>query len=78
MAYFYVLFSKNILKLVGYQQLICLCVNCQDGIRGWKHFAFMYIVFTFVELFSFMWGRHICVRKMVFRFTCAVLWKLHR
>jgi len=25
---------------------------CQDGIRGWNHFAFMWIVFTFVELFS--------------------------
>jgi len=52
---------------------------CQYGIGGWKwnHFAFMWIVFTFVELFSFMWGRHNCVRNMVFRFTCAVLWKLH-
>jgi len=42
MVYFYVLFSENILmKLVGYQQPTCLCVNCQNGIRGWKHFAFM-------------------------------------
>jgi len=42
MVYFYVLFSKNIMmKLVGYQQPTCLCVNCKDGIRGWKHFAFM-------------------------------------
>ena len=65
-----------LMKLVGSQQPTCLCVNCQGGIRGWKHFAFIWIVFTFVELFSFMWGRHICARKMVFRFTCAVLWKL--
>jgi len=27
---------------------------------------------TFVHV-----GRHNCVRKMVFRFKCAVLWKLH-
>jgi len=40
---FYVLFSKNILMklIVGFQQPTCLRVNCQDGIRGWKHFAFM-------------------------------------
>jgi len=31
----------------------------------------------FLKLLPFMWGRHNCVRKMVFRFTCAVLWKLH-
>jgi len=24
-----------------------------------------------------MWRRHNCLRKMVFRFTCVVLWKLH-
>ena len=29
------------------------------------------------EPLSFMCGRHNCVRKMVFRFICAVLWKLH-
>jgi len=52
---------------------------CQYGIGGWKwkHFAFMRIVFTFMELFSFMCDWHNCVRKMVFRFTCAVLWKFH-
>jgi len=50
---FYVLCSKNLLmEPVGYQQRSCLCVK--DGIRGWN-FAFMWIVFTFVELFSFMW-----------------------
>jgi len=31
----------------------------------------------FVKLFWFMWGRHNCVQKIVFRFSCAVLWKLH-
>jgi len=30
-----------------------------------------------LKLLSFIWGRHNCVRKMVFRFACAVLWKLH-
>jgi len=32
----------------------------------------MWIVFTFVQLFSFMWGqhRHSCILEMVFRFTC--------
>jgi len=56
-----------------------LLVSVSCGIGGWKwdHFAFMWIVFTFVELYSFMWGRHNCVWEMVFRFTCAVLWKLH-
>jgi len=29
---------------------------CHDGIRGWNHFAFMWIVFTFVQLFPFVWG----------------------
>ena len=50
---------------------------CQDVIRVWSHFAFMRIVFTFVELFSFTWVQHNCVWKMEFRFTCEVLWKLH-
>ena len=39
--------------------------------------SFMLIVFTFVELFSLMRGRHNCVREMVLHFTCVVLWKLH-
>jgi len=30
-----------------------------------------------LKLLSFIWGRHNCVRKIMFRFTCAVLWKLH-
>jgi len=34
-------------------------------------------LFHFLKLLSFMWGRHNCVPKMMFRFTCAVLWKLH-
>jgi len=34
MAYFYVLCSKNILmKLVGYQQLTCLCVKMEFVIK---------------------------------------------
>jgi len=30
-----------------------------------------------LKLLSFIWDRHNCVRKTVFRFTCAVLWKLN-
>jgi len=40
-------------------------------------FRFHVNCFYFLKLLSFMWGRHNCVLKMVFRFTCAVLWKLH-
>ena len=42
-------------------ELFCFHVNC----------------FHFLKLLSFMWGRHKCIRKVVFRFACAVLWKLH-
>jgi len=72
------LFKKNLLcsknsltKIVGYQQPTLSL--CQDSIRRWNHFAFMRIVFTFVQLFSFTWDRHQhkCVREMVFLFTCA-------
>ena len=68
--------SKNIFNETSWLSTASLSL-CPDGICGWKHFAFMWIVFTFVELFSFKWGRHNCVRNMVFSFTCAVLWKLH-
>ena len=30
-----------------------------------------------LKLRSFIGGRHNCLPKMVFRFACAVLWKLH-
>jgi len=33
--------------------------------------------FNFLKLLLFMWDRHNCVRKMVFGFTFAVLWKFH-
>jgi len=37
MFFVFLICSKNILtKLAGYQQS-----RCQDGIRGWNHFAFM-------------------------------------
>ena len=50
---FCVLCSKNsLMEPVGYQQCTFFCVK--DGIRGWN-FASMWIVFIFVELFSFMW-----------------------
>jgi len=61
------------MKLVDYQQPICLGVKMElwlDPVR------FHVNCFHFLKLLSFMWGRHNCVRKMVFRFTCAVLWKL--
>jgi len=75
MAYFYVFCSKNILtKLVGYQQPTCLCVKMEFMVETIS--LNMRIVFTFVKLISFMWGQHKCVQEMVFRFTCAVLWKL--
>ena len=35
---------------------------CQDGIRGWNHFALKWIIFNFVELFSFTWVLHNCVK----------------
>ena len=68
------IFWRNYLAI---NSLLVSVSLCQDGIRDWKRFAFMWIVFTFVELFLFTWDRHNCVRKMAFRFTCAVLWKLH-
>jgi len=40
---------------------------CQDGIHVWNHFAFTWIVFAFVQLFSLMWGRYNCVLGMLFR-----------
>jgi len=75
MVYFYVLCNKNILtKLVGYQQPTCLCVQ----VDWWlEPFNFHVNCVHFLKLLSFMWGRHNCVQKIVFRFSCAVLWKLH-
>ena len=83
------LFKKNLLcsknsftKIVGYQQPTLSL--CQDSIRRWNHFAFMRIVFTFVQLFSFTWDRdrHKCVREKWCFFLhvqsqSAALWKLH-
>jgi len=59
--------------------------NIPVSVSGWhsllEPFRFYVIAFTFMPLFSFMWGRHRhnCVREMVFRFACesVVLWKLH-
>ena len=65
MVYFHVLCSKHILmKLVGYQQPTCLCVKMEFVVGN--HFAFMRIVFTFVELFSFTWASTIVYRKWFF------------
>jgi len=60
-------------KLVYYEQPK-LSLS-QDGIRGLNHFAFMWIVSIFVQLFSFMWGRHNCTRKMAFVVFVIVLWE---
>jgi len=62
------------MKLFGYQQPSCLCAMMEFVVGN---ISLSWIVFTFVELFSFMWGRHNCVREKVFQFTYAVLWKLH-
>jgi len=51
------------MKIFGYQQPTRLC---QDGIHGWNRFAFLWIVFTFVELFSFMWVGTIVYVKRCF------------
>jgi len=73
---FYMLCSKNIFDEASWLSTAYMSL-CQDGIRVWNDFAFMWIVFIFVELFSFTWVGHNCVWKMMFRFTCGVLWKLH-
>ena len=66
--------SKNILtELVAYLQPTCLCVKMEFLVGTISLFC----EFTFVEVFSFMWVRHNCVRKAVCRFRCAVLWELH-
>jgi len=67
---------RILMKLVGYQQPTCLCVKMEFAVET-TVFRFHVNCFHFLKLLSFMWGRHNCVRKMVFRFTCAVLWKLH-
>jgi len=71
--FFYLLCSENLLtKLIGYQQPNCLCFKMAFAV-GSISLAFVLIVFTFLQLFSIMWGRQNCVRKMVFRFACVVL-----
>jgi len=57
-------------KLLGYQQPTYLCIKME-------FFHVNCSLLTFVQLFSFMRGRHNCVREAVFHFTCVVLWKLH-
>jgi len=76
MVYFYVLYNKNILmKLGGYQQPILVSVSWRNS---WlEPFCFHVNCVHFLKLLSFMWGRYNCLRKTVFRFACAVQWKLH-
>jgi len=62
------------MKLVGYQQPTCLCVKMEFVVGT---ISLSCELCSFLKLLSFMWSRHNCVRKMVFRFTCGVLWKLH-
>jgi len=59
---------------VGYQQPTCLCVKMKFVVET---ISLSCELFHFLNLLSFMWGRHNRVRKMVFRFTCAVLLKLY-
>jgi len=74
MIYFYVHCNKNILlKLVGYQQPTCLCVMMEFVVET---------ISLSSELYSLSKAAFAHVRlpqlwKTVFRFTCAVLWKLH-
>jgi len=70
MVYFYVFCSKNILmKLVGYQQPTCLCVK-MEFVVGTNCIHFRGAVFVHV-------GSAQLRTENSFRFTCAVLWKLH-
>jgi len=71
MVYFFVLCNKNILKINS----LLVSVSWQNS---WlEPFRFHVNCVHFLKLLSFMWGRHNCVRKTVFRFARAVLWKLH-
>jgi len=72
---FYVFLGKNIsTKLIGYQQPTCLCVK-MEFVAG--TISLSCELYPLPWMFSFMWVRHKCVRKMAFRFACAALWKLH-
>ena len=52
--WFVVYSRRNILtKLVGYPQSTCLCVRMEFVIEFGLYVNF----FTFIQLFSFMWGR---------------------
>jgi len=72
------LYSKNILtKLIGYQQFGCLCVRMEFMVGHGT-------ISLTCEMFSLSCSSfHLCgagtkfARKMVFCFTCLVLWKLH-
>ena len=47
---------------------------CQGGVRGWNHFAFMWIVFTFVQLFSLMWEpAQLCAGNGVLFYMCGAV-----
>ena len=73
--FIFVLCNKNILmKQAGDQQPTCLCVMTEFVIGT---ISLHVNCVHFLNLLSFMWGRHNCVRKTIFRFTCAVRWKLH-
>jgi len=73
--FFKLLCRENILtKLVGYQQPNCLCVK-MEFVLGNIALSCECIHFhgaVFVHV-----GPAQCVRKIVFHFACAVLWKLH-
>jgi len=56
--------SNILMKLVGYQQSTCLRVKMELVVG--TYFAFMWILFTYVELFSFMWDWRNCVWKWWF------------
>jgi len=75
----FVFCSKDILtKLVGYQQPTCLCVKMEFVVRTISLLCELFFYGNvFVHVCELLSSVHNCVRKKVFRFTRAMLWKLH-
>ena len=63
--FYFLCFVVRIFDETGWLSTAYLSLS-QDGIRGWNHCAFMWNVFTLVELFSFMWDRYIVYGKLCF------------
>jgi len=76
MVYFYVLCSKNILMKL-FLAMNSLLVSVSRWNSWLEQLRFHVNCVHFLKLLSFLWGRQTCVRKTVFLFMCAALWKLH-